>query len=62
MWTLGCAGVYIIASVAYIVLRSGFPGEQSGILVVEIFAGLAFFIFLILALAHIWKMEIKIKI
>lgn len=62
LWTLGCAGVYMIASLVYIVLRSGFPGELSGILVVEIFAGLAFFIFLILALAHIWKMEIKIKI
>ena len=62
LWTLGCTGVYVISSLVYIILRSGFPSELSGILVVEIFGGLAFFIFLVLCLAHIWKMEIRIKI
>lgn len=62
IWTLGCAGVYIVSSLVYFILRTGFPTELSGILVVEIFAGLAFFGFLILTLGHIWKMEIIIKI
>lgn len=62
IWTIGCTSVYIVASLVYIILRSGFPNELSGILVVEILSGLSFFIFIVLCLAHIWKMEIKIKI
>lgn len=62
LWNITCCIVYIASSLVYMILRTFFSAELSGILAVEISSGLSFVLFLSVCVIHIWHLEFFIKI